>query len=164
MILINPSLNSSLISLELYPYSFKIVSIIKSLDLVNVLSLALPITGLNFCCLLLFIEWLFIFKNSGEQKCDCYLLLLPTSFLIFNYIKSIRIKIKYSKTLRSFSSFSYPLHGTVARIANTFLTIIISNQLIIGILNFLLTSIFVLLSFIIVKKLEKKLKVLKYSY
>ena len=64
--------------------------------------------------ILLYVEWRTIYNISEAYNNDCYLMLLPTALLIFNYLKDIKIKLKESKKLRQLSNFIYPLHGSVA--------------------------------------------------
>ena len=79
-------------------------------------------------CIILFIEWLIIYKINGTYNNDCYIFLIPTSFLVFNYIIDINIKINKAKSLRQLSNFIYPLHGSIAIIISKLLEIIIITQ------------------------------------
>lgn len=115
-------------------------------------------------CILLYTEWLLIYKVSGGYNKDSYIFIMPTSFLIFNYIKNIKITINNSKTLRQLSNFIYPLHASVASFNRFFLRKFISNDLLIGMFCFLITLLVCLLGYIIVKHCENKIKILKYSY
>ncbi|MBQ8892264.1 MAG: acyltransferase family protein [Bacilli bacterium] len=113
---------------------------------------------------LLYLEWYIVYRITGTYNNDCYIFILPVSILIFNYLKEIKIKINNSKLLRQFSNMTYPLHASTSRIVNTVLEMLITNSLIKGILNFIITIIICIIAFIIIKKLEKKYKFLKYAY
>lgn len=164
----NSSVNNVLLYVE--PHSSFLVSLIyilfgkiisdKKLNISKKKNTMLIIVS----CILLYIEWFSIYKINGNYNKDCYLLLMPTAVLIFNYIKDINLTLKNSKILRQFSNFTYPFHASVARIVNTCLEFGLTNKLLSGIMNFGITLTICLVSFVIIKKLEKKIKVLKYSY
>lgn len=126
--------------------------------------------GLNifmiiFSSLLLYLEWFLIYKASGEFNKDCYFFLLPLAFFGFMFIINLNIKIDNSKLLREFSNFTYPLHASICVILNhIFKDFLNINDLLSGVICFLITIIICFISFVIVKKIEKKIKLLKYSY
>lgn len=115
-------------------------------------------------CILLFCEWFIIYKITGRYDHDCYLMIAPLAMLIFNQIKDIKIDIKTAKLLRQLSSFIYPLHISLSAIVKNILLKFISDSIVIGIINFITTLLICIAAFIIVKKTEKYIKVLKYSY
>ena len=122
------------------------------------------IIAIIFFAILLYIEWFLLFKISGIYNNDCYFMLLPLAFLIFNYIKNITICIDNSKIFRQFSNFSYPLHASFARLLNPVLAAFISHNIISSFLSFIITVLVCVMLFWMVKKLECKFKLLKYSY
>lgn len=115
-------------------------------------------------CILLYFEWIIIYKTAGFYNKDCYIFLLPTSMLIFNYVKDISIKINNAKKLRQLSNFVYPLHGSIAVCLNVIIKNFVSTELFCGVINFIITIVVCIICFLIVKKLESKFKILKYSY
>ena len=115
--------------------------------------------------ILLYIEWFIIYRITLKNTNDCYIMVLPTTVLVFNYIKSINITLKNPKLLRQLSSFIYPSHASVALIINYFSKLLfVNNELLQGVFNYIITLTICVTSFFIVKKLETKLKILKYSY
>ena len=115
-------------------------------------------------CILLYIEWFTIYKINGTFNKPGYLFIVPTAILVFNYIKDIKIVVKNSKVLRQFSSFTYPLHCSAAGILSFVLKKFIDNEVLRTTTNFILTISICILAFYIVKKLESKINVLKYSH
>lgn len=151
--------NSFMVSL-IYIYIGKTI-VDKKLNIKKNLNIFMII----FSSLLLYIEWFLIYKVSGVFNNDCYFFLLPLAFFGFMFIKNINIKIDNSKLLREFSNFTYPLHASICVILNHVLKNILSiNDLLSGVICFIITIIICIISFAIVKKIEKKLKILKYSY
>ena len=114
--------------------------------------------------IMLYIEWIVIFNINKTYNNDCYIFLMPTAILIFSSIKDIKIKVKNNRLLRQFSSFVYPLHASVAIINQKILEMIINNELLVGIINFVTTISICLICFLITKKAEKKIEILKNSY
>lgn len=115
-------------------------------------------------CILLYCEWFFIYKSYGFFNKDCYIFIAPAALLIFNYVKNIKVFIKNSKLLRQLSSFTYPLHASVITILSYCFKKYIHNDDILSTVCFFATIIVCTLLFLAIKKLEKKIKVLKYSY
>lgn len=113
---------------------------------------------------LLYIEWYVIYKLSGSYNNDCYIFIMPISILIFNYIKDVEIKINNSRTLRQISNFIYPLHASICSVLWIFIESISSNDILNGIICFIITILICVISFNIVKIFEKKIKILKYAY
>jgi len=108
--------------------------------------------------ILLFNEWLIVLLITNKCDNDCYLFLVPLSFSIFALIKNKNIKLKNPKLLRKISSISYPLHASVAIIVNILLVVFVNNAELVGLLNFIITSIIVYIVCFIVIKFEKLLK------
>ena len=116
--------------------------------------------------LLLYIEYFIIKMFNLSYANDCYILLLAVCPLIFYKAINLDITLKNSKLLRKFSTISYCMHASVARVLNK----------IIAMLNIALpfqsTLLFLIVIFICIgttyciSKLEDKkyLKFLKYSY
>lgn len=115
-------------------------------------------------CLFLYFEWSLVYKASGTLNNDCYFMLLPTSIFIFNYIINLNIHINNSAIIRQYSSFLYPLHGSVAVVLVNILPMFFNNSIIISIVNYFATISICLICFIIVKQIEKKYPFLKLSY
>lgn len=111
-------------------------------------------------CLLLYAEWFIIRRLTGAYNNDCYLMLVPTALFIFSFIKDITIHLKHSKILRQLANFVYPLHGSIAYIISWKL----SGYIAPGLPKFLTVIICCMVAFTVVKLLEKRIKILKYSY
>lgn len=119
--------------------------------------------ALIFFCVLLFAEWKIVFLLTGSINNDCYLFLVPVAFLIFGIINDKKIVVKKSRVLRKFSSFIYPLHISLIPVINTPLRILFDISLH-PLLLYILVLFVCFILFYIVCKLEKRIKILKYSY
>ena len=115
-------------------------------------------------CILLYTECFIVCWFTGNFNNDCYLFLPVTVLLIFNLIRNIDIKVKWNILFRQFSSFSYPLHGSILYILSKVLNGFINSVVLRGIMFFGLTIIICSVLFYIVKRIENKFKILKCSY
>lgn len=115
---------------------------------------------------LLYIEWRYVVSINHIYSNDCYLCLVPLVFSIFAIIKNIEIHLKNSKKLRSISNIIYPLHASLVVIIKKLVTLIITNQVHIGIITFFITLFCCIIISLIILKLENKkgLKILKYAH
>jgi len=72
------------------------------------------VIGAAICLLLYWSEWYWRYNVTGSKKFDCYGMLLPVCFIIFDLILRIRCHFRYAKQLRSLSVVIFCLHGSVA--------------------------------------------------
>lgn len=121
--------------------------------------------GIILSTILLYAEYFVIKTFSLSKAYDCYIMLVPLCFFIFNALKNADgLKIKNAVSMRKASTFIYCSHMTVSRICGVALNYVLYCQ--INILVFLLTVITCLIACYLMLKLEgkKHLKWLKYSY
>lgn len=114
--------------------------------------------------LLLYIEWLFVFKKYSICNSDCYFGLVPFCILLFMYIKNIKVNIPNSNIYRKMSTIIYAVHGSLNPIVRRFLEYNFGE--IVNLYNFIITLSISLLICLIIFKLEnlKCFKWLKYSH
>lgn len=74
-------------------------------------SLLLIFLVLSSACL--WLEWRFVIHLGGLNNNDCYLMLPPVCVCIFALIKDMKIELNNSKTLRTISTVTYPLHSSL---------------------------------------------------
>lgn len=114
--------------------------------------------------IVLYVEWLIIQKETGGINYDCYILIPAVSVLLFLLIINIKISLKKPKILRQLSSFIYPLHYSVSLPIITLLKHYFADGTILRIVLFFITIIVCLILFFLVKKLEKRFKILSNAY
>ena len=122
-------------------------------------------SGIILSAILLYVEYFVIKSFSLSNADDCYILLVPLCFFIFNALKNAnRLKVKDAISLRKASTIIYCSHKTVIRIFSFTGKYIFHFR--IDVLVFVLTVITVLIGSYFVFKLEstKHFKWLKYSY
>ena len=121
--------------------------------------------GIVLSAILLYAEYFVIKTFSLSKADDCYILLVPLCFFIFNALKNTDgFKIKNAVSMRKASTIIYCTHLTGLRIYGVALKYVLHCQN--NILVFLLTVITCLIASYLVFKLESKkyFKWLKYSY
>ena len=121
--------------------------------------------GIVLSAILLYAEYFVIKTFSLSKADDCYILLVPLCFFMFNALKNADgLKIKNAISLRKASTIIYCTHITVSRIYGFSLKYVLHCK--INILVFLLTVITCLIASYLVFKFEGKkyFKWLKYSY
>lgn len=103
-------------------------------------------------------EWRYVLQHFGTYINDCYVMLLPVCIFLFACIKNININLKHSQELRYFLKISFPLHYSFAKVYS----ILLNNQ------SSLLVYLFAIISCIIVsciiKRIENKVHILKFSH
>lgn len=116
--------------------------------------------------ILLYLEWIFVINLNGTFNNDCYLFLVPLSFLIFSLIIKINIKLKNSVRFRVMSSIIYPLHSSVIVVLKFILNKFIFNSVVINLISFIFALLCCYVVFLIITKLENKkyFRLLKYSH
>lgn len=115
--------------------------------------------------ILLYVEWLLIYKYSGEPFNDVYLFLIPLCTVIFNFIKNLKcLNLSFAVILRNMSAIIYPFHKSliycIKRVFNHFDIVYANYQIVI-----LTLVICFIVSFVIIKLSRKKyFSFLKYAY
>lgn len=121
--------------------------------------------GIALSAVLLYAEYFVIKAFSLSDADDCYILLVPLCFFIFNALKNAdSLKVKNALSLRKASTIIYCFHISVLRIYSFILKYVFHCQ--IGILSLTMTVITCLIGYYFVFKLEGKkyFRWLKYSY
>lgn len=74
----------------------------------------LPAAACILCAILLRSEWAYVYRITGACDNDCYFSLIPAALILFLLIRNCNITLKNAGLLRTISSVTYPLHGSLA--------------------------------------------------
>lgn len=129
------------------------------------LTLKASVIALCLSFILLIIEWLAVYLLSTQGSNDCYIMLIPTSFFIFNILISVETKeFKYAKIMRKSSIIVFASHGAVAFCVNVLFKLlgIGSNSIVTFVITLALCALVCVFIFLLEK--YKYFKWLKYSH
>lgn len=125
---------------------------------------------LNICIIVsivfLFLEHIVINCYNLSVANDCYIMLIPVCFFIFEFVLQNSINVRHAKEMRKFSTITYCLHYSIGKVLLTCFDIIKLKSYYSAIISFLVVILVCVGVTYIVHKLENKklLKWLKYSY
>lgn len=75
--------------------------------------------ALGFAFVALYAEQLLIIFLKSDYRSDCYFMLIPVCCLLFGLINNVHMKVKGAKILRAFSTITFCLHATLAKVLVT---------------------------------------------